>query len=154
MALLSLPPFDIVFPITMRPTVCQLTSRDCQRLEALDIAVVYLFGSHAEGAASERSDVDIGIVVRHAKQLAGDTMPLYLALFDVFGKRVPDSNRLDIVFLQRAPLELRFDVVANGVPLFTASEDVRLDFEERTTLAYCDFQPILREFDRSILENS
>lgn len=135
-------------------TVCQLSPEDCQRLEVLGVAAVYLFGSHAERVASERSDVDVGIVVQHAQQLAGDTMPLYLALFDIFSERVPDSNRLDIVFLQRAPLELRFDVVANGVPLFAASENARLDFEERTTLAYCDFQPILREFDRSILENS
>lgn len=131
----------------------QFSAADQKRLQALGVCVLYLFGSHAEGVASERSDIDIGVVFRDPKALSGDTMPAYLALFDIVSRYVPNSDRLDLVFLQRGPLELRYDVVTHGVPLFQVDEGMRLDFEERTVIAYCDFQPLLRRFDRAILED-
>lgn len=131
----------------------QFTATEQTQLRALGVSVLYLFGSHAEGVASDRSDIDIGVLLQDPAVLSGDTMPLYLALFDMVSRRVPDSDRLDMVFLQRAPLELRYDVVTHGLPLFQVDEGARLDFEERTVIAYCDFQPLLRRFDRAIIED-
>ncbi|MBI4367006.1 MAG: nucleotidyltransferase domain-containing protein [Deltaproteobacteria bacterium] len=130
----------------------QFTSEDQVRLRALGIDVLYLFGSHAEGVATASSDVDVGVVAADAKGLSQGTNALYLELYKLLSRYVPNSDRLDIVFLQRAPLELRFDVVKHGIPIFSSSDDARLQFEERTTIAYCDFRPLLRQFDRAILE--
>lgn len=142
------PPSDIVFHMQI-----QFTPQDRQQLQDFGVKIVYLFGSHAEGGASTASDIDLGIVLRDHQQLQ-NTMPLYLKLFALFSHYVPNSDQLDIVFIQRAPLELRYDVITHGIPLFATSDDARLDFEERTTLAYCDFQPLLRQFDRAIIENT
>ena len=131
----------------------QLTSADQERLRSLGVAVIYLFGSHAEGFATERSDADFGVLLKDPRVLTRDTMPLYLELLDVCSHYVPNSDRMDIVFLQRAPLELRYDVVTHGIPLFQMDEGSRLDFEERTVIAYCDFQPLLQRFNRAILED-
>lgn len=123
-----------------------------KKLSDLGVGIVYLFGSQAEGVAGPLSDTDLGVVMTSHSYLSGSSNDLYLALFDILGKFVENSNKLDIVFLQKAPLELRFDVITHGRSLFEISTGFRLDFEEKTTIEYCDFKPILREFDRAILE--
>lgn len=128
-----------------------LTKKDKDRLSDLGVGVVYLFGSAAHGIQTASSDVDIGIVMSDPKMALGNTMPMYSELFELLGELVKDSNKLDIVFLQRAPLELRFDAIKNGRPLYEATTGFRLDFEESVTKAYCDFRPILREFDEAII---
>ena len=123
-----------------------------QKLKSLGIDILYLFGSQAEGMAGDLSDFDFGVVLRNTKKLSSDTNPLYLELFNLLGCHIP-SDRLDIVFLQKAPLELRFDVVGHGQVIFESSTDERFDFEEKTVQAYCDFKPILKEFDRAVIED-
>lgn len=129
----------------------KLTKSDKEKLRKLGVGIVYLFGSSAQQTATALSDIDIGIVMSDIKAVRGNTMPAYLELFELFGGLVEDSNKLDIVFLQRAPLELRFDVIKNGHALYESSVTFRLDFEEAVMRAYCDFYPILREFDEAII---
>ena len=129
-----------------------LKLEDKKKLEGLGVAILYLFGSRAEGKAAEHSDVDFGVVMRNHSLLSEDTNEVFLVLFNLLGDYVENSNDLDIIFLQKAPLELRFDVIRHGKPLFEISSDYRLDFEEMTQRAYCDFKPVLNEFDRAILE--
>lgn len=123
-----------------------------KKLSDLGVGIVYLFGSHAEEIAGPLSDVDLGVVMTSPRHLAGSSNDLYLMLFEIFGESVENSNKLDIVFLQQSPLELRFDVISHGHPLFEVSTAFRLDFEEKTMIDYCDFKPILQEFDQAILE--
>jgi predicted nucleotidyltransferase len=123
-------------------------------LEALGVGVMYLFGSQAEGVAGSGSDIDVGIIFDNPKTATGDTVEIYNRLYallsDVFD--MENFRDLDIVFLDRAPLELRFDVISHGTVLFETSRDFRLDFEERTALLYRDFRPLLKEIDRAVLE--
>jgi len=123
-------------------------------LRKLGVALAYLFGSQAEGAAGPSSDIDVGVVFSDPAALAGDTSETYNRLYNVFSDVFDMENfrNMDIVFLERAPLELRFDAITHGIPLFEASSDVRLDFEERTAALYRDFQPLLREFNRAVME--
>src|SRR3989344_4990019 len=92
-------------------------------LKRLGVEVVYLFGSQAEGVAGKASDIDIS-----------------------------NFRTMDIVFLQRASLELQFDVIRHGKVLFESSSDVRMNFEERVATLYRDFKPILKQFNNAILE--
>lgn len=125
---------------------------DKKKLEDLGVAILYLFGSRAEEKAAEDSDVDFGVVMRHPSLLSHGTNDIYLVLFNLLGNYVENSNDLDIIFLQKAPLELRFDVIRHGKSILEVSSDFRLDFEEATVRAYCDFKPVLNEFDQAILE--
>ena len=78
---------------------------------------------------------------------------MYTKLYRFFTDLFP-GQRVDIVFLQRAGLELRFDAIAYGIVLFENSSDFRLEFEEKTTNLYLDFKPLLREFNQALIENA
>lgn len=118
----------------------------------MGIGIVYLFGSQAEGLAGKLSDVDVAVVFREGLA-PKNSKDLYNKLYDLFTEVFDMSNfkNIDIVFLDRATLELRFDVIRHGKVLYEASEDLRKEFEHRTAMLYMDFKPLLKNFDRAIL---
>lgn len=125
-----------------------------EKLKALQVGLLYLFGSRAEGIAGPSSDIDVGLVFADPKIVQGNTTKIYGELFDIFSDVFDMSNfrTIDIVFLERATLELRFDAISHGVVLFEISPDFRLTFEERTEALYRDFKPVLDGFNRAVLE--
>lgn len=129
----------------MRLNVSQI-----QNLQKLKVKLVYLFGSHAEGKSLSLSDIDIGVVF--AKESLFNITPgtCYNQLYNIFTDVYP-GKKVDIVFLHKASLELRFDVVNHGKILYAATKADRFDFEEKTMLFYADFKPILEEFNQAIL---
>ncbi|MBI3442247.1 MAG: nucleotidyltransferase domain-containing protein [Candidatus Sungbacteria bacterium] len=138
----------MLFPIQKKPI-------PADRLRQLGVAVLYLFGSHAEGLATSASDIDVGVLFsRNALPLPENKTELYNALYDVFTDVFDMSGfrDIDIVFLDRVPLELRFDVITHGQVLFETDPDIRLDFEERVAALYRDFMPLLNEFNRGVLQ--
>ena len=123
-------------------------------LKRLGVEAVYLFGSQAEGVAGETSDIDVGILLKTSIPKSESITPLYNSLFDMLSDSFDMSHfrTMDIVFLDRAPLELCFDVIQHGIVLYESSPTVRMDFEERIVALYRDFQPILRQFNEAVLE--
>lgn len=120
----------------------------------LGVAAIYLFGSHAEGLSSPRSDIDIGILMKDQKLVsrAISTSTLYQKLYELLAPTLGKYAReFDIVFLQRASLELRAHVVQSGKLLFESDQELRLDFEEKTTLLFADFAPLRYQFDKAVL---
>ncbi len=128
-----------------------LTKKQVLRLKKIHVSLVYLFGSYAENKSGPLSDVDIGIVFFSDFLLPRDCRKIYNELYDVFTDVFSGEN-IDIVFLQKAGLELCFDVITHGRILYEYSRDERLNFEEKITLLYADFKPILNEFNRAVLE--
>ncbi|TSC68528.1 MAG: DNA polymerase beta domain-containing protein [Parcubacteria group bacterium Gr01-1014_66] len=124
------------------------------RLRKLGIGIVYLFGSHAEGVAGAASDIDIGVALLRPSALKHTASDLYAELYDLLTDAFDMQNfrDMDIVFLDRAPLELRFDVITHGRVLFESDAQFRLDYEERTAMLYRDFKPLLEVFNEAILE--
>ena len=120
-----------------------------KRLNRLSVQLIYLFGSHAEGASHPMSDVDIGVVLDY-RVVDEDSSARYNELFDIFTDIFPNES-IDIVFLQRAGLELCFDVICHGKVLFESNPDIRDAFEHRTQMLYMDFKPILKEYDEQML---
>ena len=137
----------------MKPRV--LTPDHLEQLRRLDVVAIYLFGSRARGVEHPLSDYDYAVLTRESGHRRGG--PLYTALYDVLSEVSPrtiENDVLDIVFLSEAPLELRFHVIRYGELLYDADPPLRMDFESRTTLLYCDFRPILDEMDRAILDRT
>jgi len=121
-----------------------------EELTELGILIVYLFGSKAIGKGSPLSDVDIGVV---CKESMGDrdTRPLYNRLSELFSDLYPHS-RLDIVFLQTAPLALHFFAIKDGKVIFAVDPRFTADYENRMIQQYLDFRPVLDFFDRIVAE--
>lgn len=130
-----------------------ISTDDQKRLKSTDVRIVYLFGSYAERTEHNLSDIDIGIVFNDIKIVENNTNSVYQNLYDLFTEYFK-NKRLDIVFLQRADLELCFDVIRHGQVIYEDSVENRLNFEESVFQKYLDFKPILNQFDRAVLERS
>lgn len=123
-------------------------------LEKTDVLTIYLFGSRAQGVESPLADYDYGILTKKEGHKRGDA--LYDLLYEIFSEISPrtlENDVIDIVYLRDVGLELRFHVVRYGTILYDRVPMERLEFEEQTHILYCDYRPILDDFDRTILEN-
>ena len=110
------------------------------------IELAYLFGSYACATEGPVSDYDIAVLFsktvppektyRIAHKLATLLM----------------TERVDMVALNRAPIELRYAVIATGIVIYEVNPAVRVDFEASTLNCYGDFLPILRRQKKEILE--
>ena len=132
-----------------------LSCGEKKKLLNLGVEVVYLFGSYAENMQHPLSDVDFAVLMTDPRTVSPkrSTLELYQKLFDVLAPHVPAGTKdIDIVFLQRAPLELQDNVTRLGKVLFERDPETRLDFAARTMLRYADFASLRILFDQAILQ--
>ena len=131
-----------------------LNKKQKDRLKKMGVQALYLFGSRAQGKEKPRSDFDYAVLFKEKGTSKGD--PLYFELYDLLceiSERTLENDVIDIVFLRDAGLELRFHVIRYGRVLYESAPKARLDFESQTVLLYCDYRPLLDEFDQNILRS-
>jgi predicted nucleotidyltransferase len=112
------------------------------------IELVYLFGSRAINTVGPLSDYDIAV---YFSDLPNHHLKYYL------GHQVAtvvDTDRIDIVVLNRAPIELKYAVIATATSIYEISKAARVDFESLTLGLYGDFLPVLRAQREEILKGS
>ena len=129
-----------------------LNKNEEKKLEALGVEALILFGSQAQGLATERSDIDIGVLVEYP--ILRDRQQrknVYDALYDMISGKHDRLTDIDIVFLQDAPMELRAHVMKYGVPLYECNPRSFPRFKEYVMDSYADFAPNREEFQRGIL---
>ncbi len=114
-------------------------------IRKLGVSIIYLFGSRAIGRGSTLSDVDIGVVLKNPP-IDADTRALYNKLYGLLSDQYPES-KLDLVFLQTAPLALQFFAVKDGKLLFDEDSRYTADYEKRVIQEYLDFRSVLDLFD-------
>ncbi len=125
-----------------------------------DVIAAYLFGSLAQSRARPDSDNDLAILLAASPRREEEEPDLdqvmaeferEISLIEALETFV-EGRRLDVTFLHRAPLLLRFQVLTAGRLLYEhpAHQAERVEFEVRTFKFYFDQQP-LREFAERIL---
>lgn len=114
-------------------------------LGSAGVGFAYLFGSRVTGAAGPSSDADVAVMPRRDLGLL-EREHLAALLSRALG--VPD---VDVIRLDRAPLEIRGRVVTEGRVIYSDDEPARVAFEVRTRSEYFDFLPTLRELQQSYL---
>jgi uncharacterized protein len=122
-----------------------------QQLEAffnLDhsgIVCVYVYGSLARGEADGASDVDVAVLYAQEPPptLEGLGIELGYTLERLLGKPV------DLVILNRAPLDLIHRVLRDGVLVYDGDPSSRIRFEVHARSAYFDLLPYLRQYRRA-----
>lgn len=130
----------------------QLSQEIQHKLQALGVIALYLYGSRAQGYAGPLSDYDFAVLMDRMGNKRGGK--IYDQVYDLLSPLCPrtlENDVIDIVFLNTIPLELRMHVIRYGQVLYDCQPNERLRFEERTTLEYCDFRPLLDVFDRTLL---
>lgn len=108
-----------------------------------EFVCAYLLGSHARGTARATSDVDVAVL--YADGLPADPLaPLELAskLEAALGSEV------DVIHLNRAPVDLAHRVLRDGVLVLDRDPHARARFEVRARNEYFDLKPILDEYRR------
>lgn len=120
------------------------------KLRKLGIAVVYLFGSKAIGRGTRLSDIDIGVILKNPA-FEKDTRAVYQVLYEIFTEIYPNS-KLDIVFLQTAPLALQYSAIKDGKILFEEDPKFTADYVNLLINQYLDFKPVLDFFDQVSME--
>jgi predicted nucleotidyltransferase len=117
-------------------------------LASAAVAVAWLFGSRARGDADDDSDTDIALLLR-----AGAPVPSLRtqgALANEFATAL-GVDEIDLVVLDRAPLDLRGRVLTEGRVLWSRDEPRRVRFTVETLSRYFDILPTIREQDRAYL---
>jgi len=120
-----------------------------------EVLAVYLFGSTVYGQKSSLSDLDIGVVITNPGDILENptrSLTMYEQLFDIFVSLAKNSDKLDLVFLQKAPLSLQKEVVVSGRLIYCQDKAKLLDYKERILLKYADIAPLLKQFYREIYD--
>lgn len=112
----------------------------------LGVELVYLFGSRAHGEGGPLSDYDVAVLFSKEPP-ASERYALEHRL-----TRLAPMGRVDLVVLNRAPVELQYNVIATGKLIYEADLASRVEFEAQTLSRYGDFLPVLRRQRRELLE--
>ncbi|HEX3557041.1 MAG TPA: nucleotidyltransferase domain-containing protein [Thermoanaerobaculia bacterium] len=110
--------------------------------EGPEIAAAWLFGSVARGTAGPDSDVDVGILYSDEppRTLAGMGLDLEGDL-----ERLLDLP-VQVVVLNRAPVDLIARVLRDGKLLFEGNASKRVRFEVRSRMELWDLEPFLLRY--------
>ena len=111
----------------------------------IGIVCVYVYGSVARGEARSASDIDIAVLYAQEPPPTLDGLGLELGytLERLLGKPV------DLVILNRAPLDLIHRVLRDGVLVCESDPSARIRFEVQARSAYFDLLPYLRQYRRA-----
>jgi predicted nucleotidyltransferase len=110
-----------------------------------DLRLAYLFGSRATGRAAPGSDWDVAVLFERGAD-PRRRLALAEALREALGAPV------DLVSLERAPVEFATRVVRDGVLLVARSEAERVEYEAMVLARASDLAPLLERQRREILE--
>src|SRR6478672_11767035 len=107
-----------------------------------EIAAAYLFGSVARGTAGPGSDVDLGLLYTDdpPRTLAGLGLDLEGDLERLLGLPV------QVVVLNRAPVDLVVRVLRDKKLLHEGNRARRVRFEVRSRMEFWDLEPFLRRY--------
>jgi predicted nucleotidyltransferase len=116
--------------------------RDLLEAQGDNLAAAYLFGSVARGEATTASDVDVAVLHQSPPPATLDAVPAALEadLTRALGVRV------QIVVLDRAPVDVVHRVLRDGVLVLERDRKRRIEFEVRARNVYWDLRPILQRY--------
>ena len=109
------------------------------------LVCAYLFGSHARGDAVSESDVDVAVLL--ARDPPRTLIGLHLDLADDLTGAV--GRPVDLVILNRAPVDLIHRVLRDGLLLLDLDRSARIRFEVRARNEYFDLLPHLQRYRRT-----
>lgn len=114
-----------------------------------EIDCAYLFGSILE-TPDEAHDIDIAVQIDRNLS-GGHILPTINKVYERLKEEMHRTD-IDVVPLNDATHAFRHEVIATGRCIYARLEEKRVDFEVKSELAYYDFLPMQKMFDRATLE--
>jgi predicted nucleotidyltransferase len=108
---------------------------------------MYLFGSQVDDDTGPMSDYDFAVLVDPSVDGRRAVVTLAHELSRVLG-----TADVDVVLLNRAPVELAYAVIIQGMLLFEQDTATRIEYEADVLSRYADYLPVLRAQREDILK--
>ena len=115
------------------------------------ILAAYLFGSTASRKTGPLSDIDIAVLMKNelnSKERSDLKLRLISELTDIF-----NSDRIDLVVLNNAPIQLTFEIISSGQVIYGKREDVS-GFEARASSRYHDRKYYIDRYTQEIIKRT
>jgi predicted nucleotidyltransferase len=107
-----------------------------------EILFSYIHGSFME---NDFRDIDIAVYLEDTKRFLKYELNLEREIEDVVGFPV------DVRVLNQSPLSFRFNVIKNGILLFSNDENIRCDFESLGIVEYHDFDYQMKNYRKEAM---
>jgi len=111
-----------------------------------EVSLIYLFGSRIDGQLGPMSDYDLGVLIDRDADERQVQARLAHDLARALG-----TDRVDVVLLNRAPIELAYAIIARGEILYQRDLATRVEHEAQVMSLYGDYLPVLRALRDDIL---
>ena len=108
------------------------------------LRLLLLFGSRARGDASPQSDWDFGYIANDSFDPSALVARIMTAV---------DSDRVDVVDLNRAGGLLRFRAASDGLVVFESAEGAADEFRLQAARFWCDAWPVLERDYEGVLSD-
>lgn len=115
------------------------------------VAAAWLFGSVAKGRATDRSDIDVAVLLRRTPRTPKDLDAIAEIQDALQGLLHVD---VDVAVLNRAAPDFVHRVLRDGVLVNDADHKARVLFEVQSRKDYWDVLPILQLYRRTVLRKS
>lgn len=116
----------------------------CQKRE--EIIALYIFGSYGTYEQPPLSDIDLAILYRSIPKIE-EELDFEVKISEIF-----ERDDIDIVILNKAPIDIQIEVLSKGEIIYCSDELLLTEFKERVFYQYGDYEPILREFYKDVLK--
>lgn len=111
-----------------------------------DISLAYIFGSQLKGKTGPLSDYDFAIFLSRKSSFQ------FKYRFKNKLVNILNTKQVDLVILNDAPIELKYNVIAAGKIIFQENSIIRTEFEADTLSRYFDYLPVLRAQKKEVLK--
>ena len=111
-----------------------------------EVSLVYLFGSQVDGVVGPMSDYDLGVLVDDGT----DENHVLTLLAHEIGKKL-GTAQIDLVPLRRAPVELAFAIISQGICVYQRDVVTRVEYEALVMSKHGDYVPVLHAQRKEIL---
>ncbi|MQY66326.1 MAG: nucleotidyltransferase domain-containing protein [Clostridia bacterium] len=110
------------------------------------VLLAYLFGSQVSSRTGPISDYDIAVLLPQKSPLAYK----YQLTHQIC--ELLNTSQVDLVILNKAPVELQYNVISSGKIIFAKDKYTKVEFEADTLSRYFDYLPILRKQREDIIK--
>ena len=129
----------------------RLSQKIKEKLKELGVEIVFLFGSAVTSTQTSLSD--IGVVFKNFERIKPNIGKFYGEIFNLFLNEFKvKEEKLDLIFLQEAPLSLQYKAIAEGEILYSQDPEFLADYIEYVLKYYFDFKPVEKEFYQSLIK--
>lgn len=112
-----------------------------------DIELIYLFGSQISGYIGPMRDIDLGVLISRGC----DPLFIQTELTHRLRKAL-DKDHIDVIILNKAPIELAYAVIGQGLLIYQLDDVTRVEYEAYVMSRHGDYLPILRAQRTDILQ--